>query len=68
MGLADVRDGVLGMVRVVDTTFSVLVGSVPHAVFNLAFLGAILPPLLGMRPELHGRPEQHRMGPASGSG
>ena len=38
-----------GLWFVVDTTFSVAVGSVPHALFNVAFLAAVLPPLLGIR-------------------
>jgi hypothetical protein len=43
-----------GLWFVVDTTFSLVIGSVPHAVFNVAFLGAIAPPLFGMRMELDG--------------
>lgn len=36
----------------VDTTFSVAIGSLPHALFNGAFLLAVVPALIGMRGEL----------------
>lgn len=36
----------------VDTTFSVAIGSLPHALFNGAFLLAVAPALIGMRGEL----------------
>lgn len=36
----------------IDTTFSIVVGAPTHALFNLGFLLAIAPPLLGIRPEL----------------
>jgi len=55
-----------GLWFVVDTTFSLAIGSVPHAVFNLAFLAAILPPLLGMRPERRDARAGDREGRASG--
>ena len=37
---------------VVDTSFSLAVGAPTHALFNLAFLLVLAPPLIGMRPQL----------------
>jgi hypothetical protein len=37
---------------VVDTTFSLAIGSPAHALFNLAFVLAVAPPLVAMRTEI----------------
>lgn len=40
---------------VVDTTFSLAVGSPSHALFNVAFLAVLTPPIVAMRGQLRGR-------------